>query len=35
MRLIRAASNVMATPTPVVVIKTPRRCGSLGIDSFR
>jgi len=31
--LIRAASQVMAMPTPVVVIRTPRMCGSLGITS--
>src|SRR3954447_19077115 len=30
-RLTRAASQVIARPTPVVVIRTPTRCGSFGI----
>src|SRR5215211_418005 len=30
-RLNRAASHVIARPIPVVMIRTPRRCGSLGI----
>src|SRR6187431_1870562 len=30
-RLVRAASQVIARPTPVVVISTPSRCGSLGM----